>query len=106
MTDLIHVLMEMRSGVVASELSKEFSELVDAVLATGKGGKFTVELEIAPSKVSMAEGILEVKLAHKTTMKKPKQDVGESHFFVTKQGALTRHDPSQMSLEDSINAGR
>lgn len=98
--------MEMRSGAVASELSKEFSELVDAILATGKGGKFTVELDISPSKVSMSEGILEVKLAHKSTMKKPKQDVGESHFFVTKQGALSRHDPSQMSMEDHINASR
>ncbi len=103
-TDLIHVLMDMRSGAVASELSKEFNELIEAILTTGRGGSFTLSLDVAPSKVSMAEGILEMKLSHKSSMKKPKQDVGESHFFVTRQGGLTRHDPSQMSMEEQVNA--
>lgn len=97
-TDLLAVLLEMRSGKVATSLNEKFNEVLGAVLETGGKGELTVKLFIKPSKMGMGGAVVEVELDHDVKLKKPELEIGRSFFFVSREGVLTREDPEQTAL--------
>ena len=101
MTDVVHVLMEMRSGKVATYINEKFNDVLRAVLDTGGKGEVTIKLSIKPSKLGMGGVVLEVDMDADTKIKKPELAIGTSVFFVDKDGSLTREDPDQMGLLDA-----
>lgn len=98
MTDVLQALMEMRNGEVAMDCNRKFNELLSAVLETGTKGKFSLSIEIKPSKFALGGAVLEVETQHECKVKKPELNVGRSLFFVAKDGRLTRDDPAQESM--------
>lgn len=71
------------------------SELVRAVVRTGKKGKVTLEIEIAPG----GEGEVEITPRLKSSL--PVPNMSTSRFFVVgEEGELSRRNPAQMSLDD------
>ena len=96
--DLLSVLLEMRSGQVATDCNEKFNEVLAAVLETGGKGKLTIELHVAPSKMGLGGAVLEVETFHECKLKKPELGIGKSVFFVTKEGKLTRDDPAQSAM--------
>lgn len=98
MTDLLQVLLDMRSGAVASDCNTKFNEVLKAVLDTGGKGELHIKLFIKPSKMGMGGAVIEVETEHDCKMKKPELEVGRSVFFVTRDGSLTRNDPAQEAM--------
>ena len=98
MTDVIAVLVEMQSGAVLTDVNQKFNEMVNAVLDTGKKGELTIKLSVKPSKWAMGGAVLQVDTFHECKIKKPELAVGNSLFFVNKDGLLTRQDPSQTAM--------
>lgn len=98
MTDLLQILLDMRSGQVASDCNAKFGEVLKAVLDTGGKGELTIKLFIKPSKMRMGGAVVEVETEHECKAKKPELHVGKSTFFVTKDGDLTRNDPNQEAM--------
>lgn len=98
MTDLLQILLDMRSGQVAADCNIKFNEVLQAVLETGGKGKLTIDLIIAPSKMGMGGAVLEVQTTHECKTKKPELEIGKSFFFVLPDGTLTREDPAQSAM--------
>lgn len=98
MTDFLNILMEMRSGKVATDVNLKFNEVLKAVLETGGKGELTIKLFVKPSKMGMGGAVIEVETEHECKLKKPELAVGRSFFFVTPDGNLTREDPDQQAM--------
>ncbi len=96
--DILQVLLDMRNGAVAADVSKKFDEVVAAVLETGGKGELTIKLFVEPSKMGMGGCVLEVEAKHECKLKKPELSIGRSVFFITKEGRLTREDPNQVAM--------
>lgn len=102
MTDLLNVLLDMRSGQVATDCNLKFNEVLKAVLDTGGKGELTIKLLIKPSKLAMGGAVIEVETEHECKLKKPELAIGKAVFFVTKDGDLTRNNPDQGPLFDGV----
>lgn len=106
--DFVHLLLEMRNGGVASDCNRKFNEVLAAVLETGAKGEVTLKLKVKPSRFALGGAVIEVETEHECTAKRPELKVGRSLFFVTKDGRLTRDDPSQEDMfttEEPVNGG-
>lgn len=100
MTDLLQVLTEMRNGAVISDCNRKFNELLAAVFETQQKGSITIKVHIKPSKLAMGGGVIEVQTEHDCSINKPELPIGQSLFFVAKDGQLTRDDPTQTDMFD------
>ena len=98
MTDFLSLLVEMRSGAVATDINTKFNEMITAVLETGGKGELTVKIKAAPSKMGLGGAVLEVETEHECRMKKPELAIGKAFFFVSRDGELTRDDPAQTAM--------
>jgi hypothetical protein len=105
-TDLLQVLLDMRSGAVAADCNKKFSEVLQAVLETGGKGELTMKLFIEPSKMGMGGAVIEVETRHECKLKKPELAAGKSFFFVTRNGDLSRDDPDQIAMFEAQGKAR
>lgn len=98
MADFVNTLMEMRQGNTAVDCTNKFSELIAAIMDTGKKGVLTLKLTVSPGR--MAHGVVkDVEITHSCVIAKPEFDSGTSIFFTTEDGELVRNDPGQMPLE-------
>lgn len=97
-TDLLQVLLDMRSGQVAADCNTKFNDVLAAVLDTGGKGELTIKLKIEPSKMGMGGAVIEVETSHECKVKKPEFQIGRSFFFVSAEGKLTREDPQQTQM--------
>jgi hypothetical protein len=91
----METLRELRGGRTLEDLADNVAEIVRAVRATGKTGELTIKLKFKPPKAGGASYLM-VEDSFKATV--PKLDHGDTVFFHTKDGGLTRQDPSQMDL--------
>lgn len=98
MIDFVNTVMEMRNGKVAADISEKFNELVSAVLDTGGTGKIAVTFDIKPARADVRGGVKEVTMSHSVKLSKPERPIGDSTFFVTPDGSLSRTDPEQMEM--------
>lgn len=86
------VVRELAGGDTYRDLSDGLAEVVQAVMATRKGGKITLELTIKPNGENSVSIIDDVKI------KVPTPPRGQNIFFTTADGALLRNDPRQKEL--------
>jgi len=96
MTDILSVLAEMRDGNVAIDISRKFTELVEAVAETNMKGEMSIKFSLSPSK--QKDGQIEMKIDYDSKVKKPEFSIGSSIFFLAQDGTLTREDPRQQKL--------
>ena len=88
-------LRDLRSGMALEDLGEELSKALDAVKKTGLPAEMTLKLKIRPPKNgSMAYLTIEDAISTKL----PKQAHGDTVFFPTADGGLSRQDPSQQDL--------
>jgi hypothetical protein len=88
-------LRDLRSGHTLEDLGEQLSQIVAAVKATGKSGELTLKLKIKPPK---SGGISYLMIEDSLSAKVPKLDHGDTVFFPTKDGGLSRMDQSQGEL--------
>ena len=86
------MLAELAYGQTLDVLTEEMAEVVNAVRTTGKAGRLTLELTVKPN------GAHGVAITDKITAKRPRDDRGESLFFIDRDGGLHRNDPRQTEL--------
>ena len=98
MTDFVKTLIELRNGAVALEGSEKLTEVLKAVMETGKKGKLALAIEITPSKVSFGRGVTEVELVAKYVTIEPAHDPAKTTFFTGEDGSLSRDDPNQVAM--------
>lgn len=86
------------------EAAETLRRVIEAVKATGKVGSITIRLDVKP-----ADGMSEAVVVHdRIASKIPEKTREGSMAFVTKEGDLSRTDPSAMPLfedEDIRDAG-
>lgn len=88
-------LRELRAGRTHDELTSALAEVLSAVRAAGKPGEVILRLKLRPPKKG---GLAYVTIEDDVTVKVPKQDRGDTVFFPTADGGLSRQDPSQLDL--------
>jgi len=88
-------LRDLRAGRTLEDLTDELAAIVTAVKATGKPGELVLRLKVKPPKTG---AITYLTLEDQITTKVPKLDRGDTVFFPTADGGLSRSDPSQGEL--------
>lgn len=88
-----HTLNTLRGGAAQEELSVALNECVIAARESGAASKLTIEITVKPNGHSG-----QYKITESWKTKLPKMDQGETLFFGTPDGNLTREDPRQQSL--------
>lgn len=89
-------LREQGGGRTHDELSETLRDLVDAVLATGKGGSLTFTLSLKPLEKGNTNALI---VTDKVTVKAPQLERKSSVFFPDQDGNLRRTDPNQLVFE-------
>ena len=95
MKPITDTLRSLRGGVLIDEASEALSELVNAVMDSGKPGKLTLELTL--TKASRNSGALVIR--DKVTVKRPAEDAFETILYATPEGSLVTQDPRQAQFE-------
>lgn len=91
------VLAEVRGGSAHARVSALLAEVSQAVSATGKKGKLTLVLDIAPMK-NAAEGTVMVTVSSVAKIPEPDDATPTSVFYADDGGNLRRDDPKQPQL--------
>lgn len=91
----METLRELRGGRTLEDLAENVAEIVKAVRTTGKSGELTLKLKFKPPKGGTSSYLM---VEDSFAAKVPKLDQGDTVFFHSRDGGLTRQDPSQMDL--------
>lgn len=91
------VLAEVRGGSAHARVSALLADVSQAVAATGKKGKLTLTLDIAPVP-NAAEGTLMVTVSSVAKIPEPDDATPTTVFFASDNGNLRRDDPRQQQL--------
>lgn len=87
-------LRDLRRGALVEQATERLAELVNAVTATGKPGKLTLELSLK----RVGRGAITV--TDKITVKSPEPQVdNETLMFPGPNGSLFTEDPAQQRLD-------
>ena len=95
-------LRELRSGRTLEDLGAELAAIVQAVKDTGKGGELVLKLKVKPPKNGAISYLM---IEDAISSKVPKLDRGDTVFFPTGDGGLSRQDPTQGNLPFTVVAG-
>jgi hypothetical protein len=90
--NFIALLQGKTGGVTLPQLDAELAELIQTVQTTGRAGTLTYKVKIIPN---AKKG---VRVEDTVDVKRPKEEVGVSFFFVGPGGSLLRNDPNQTEL--------
>jgi hypothetical protein len=90
------VLRELRAGKTNDDLAENLAQILAAVRQTGKSGELTLKLKVKPPR---AGGGTYCMIEDSIATKIPKLDHGDTVFFHTADGGLSRQDPSQQELK-------
>jgi hypothetical protein len=96
-------LRELRAGHTLEELGEELANLLNAVKETRKSGSITLRIVVKPPK---SGGFSYVQVTDEVTVKLPKLDKGDTVFFPTADGGLSRSDQSQRDLPFGTKPGQ
>ena len=99
----LEFLASIDQGRAVGQAAESYPRLVEAVHDTGKKGRFTLEITVAP------EGAGEVRtvvVTCKCSVKVPEKDTRQTVFFVTDDMQLSRTDPNQLEFEMPVMAPR
>lgn len=97
--DFIGALLEMQNGRVASEINREWADLLNAIIENGGGGTFTLKLAVKPVGTDESGRVSQVEIDHDIKASKPKRRSGKAFFFTTQDGNLSRKDQRQEEIE-------
>lgn len=97
--NFVAVLTQLRRGAAVVDASEGLAELVKSVRATGKKGKLTITIGVAPLNKGDA-----LDVSAEVAVKIPKPDAGSSIFFPEDDGTLVRNDPRQGELRLTVVA--
>lgn len=101
---IVYLLQHRRGGECITELSQSLAQLASAVRSSGKKGKLTLELEIAP--LSKGGGTA-IGVIDRIAVKLPAEEKEVSVFYVGDDGRLSRNDPRQRELPlQAVEGGR
>lgn len=92
MRSFADVLREVSGGRAYENANARLAEVVAGVLDSRKAGEITLKLKVTPN------GDNTVKVTVQTTAKVPEPNIGDSIFFASEDGDLTRDDPRQEKL--------
>lgn len=96
--DFISIFTDLRNGRAHIDVSRQLSELIEAVVELKKKGTLTLQLTITPSAVHESGRLADTQLSWTCKIKKPEATTGGTTFFVTEDGKLSRVDPDQGAL--------
>lgn len=96
--DFVTMLMEVQSGEAAMLADRKLQELVQAIRDTAGGGTLTLKMSVKPGKLGMGGVVQTVVATVDVAIKKPELQLGDSIFYVTEEGSLSRSDPRQDAL--------
>lgn len=88
-------VQEQRRGALHTELSDHLADLVHSCVETGKKGKLTLTVTVAPMKGS-SDGVLTV--TDDVKVAAPKPDARPAIFYADEHGNLSRNDPRQLEI--------
>lgn len=88
------VLRDLGKGQVADEAAVMLTTLVQAVIAHGKKGTFTLKVAVAPLKGTTSQ----LQVSAQATSSPPAGDPVAAVFWADHAGNLLRHDPRQDPL--------
>lgn len=91
--NFLSLLQNKTGGVSLHDLDRELGDLVETVQQTGRPGVLTYKVKILPN---AKKG---VRVEDTVDVKKPKEELGISYFWVGSGGALLRNDPNQSELQ-------
>jgi hypothetical protein len=102
MQDIIGVLTNIRNGGALMAINEDFTQLVKAVIATGKKGALTVKINLKPAGMNRQNEVTEMGVDLNVTSTIPKHPPGAGLFFVGKHGVLSRNDPAQTEMFEGM----
>ena len=89
------ILRDLDMGVAVDDLTTDLTDLVNAVIETGKGGMLTLKIGIKPPARRDSSA---VEIGYDIKCTKPKLPAAKTILFATPGGDLVREDPRQASL--------
>lgn len=99
----LDVLRELRAGRTHDDLTDALAEIQRAVVATGRPGEVRLTLKMRPPKKG---GLAYVTIEDDVQVKLPRQDRGDTVFFPTADGGLSRQDPAQLEMKLRLAASQ
>lgn len=106
MADVLAVLAQVGRGRGLQEIGSEFDRVLEAVRTAGGTGEVTIKLKIHGKAWDQnTNRLTEVGVSHQVSSKAPKRKIGESTFFVTREGDLSRNNPEQDEMFDETVEG-
>ena len=100
MKSFAHLLNEINEGSTHAALTQDMQDLLRTVQTTGRAGKLTITLKVAPAVRNTSGGDIDrINLTVDRTLALPKPETPTDFFYLTKDGETTRNHPKQQSLE-------
>lgn len=96
----VDLLGTLRRGTLLEDAAAQLQDLLDAIQETGDSGTLTLAIEIKPQKHDA--GVLVI--TDKITSKVPRVGVAPTIAYLTPAGEITRRDPRQPALPESVDA--
>ena len=91
----LRTVAQFDKGTSTNDASLKLAELIKTVRATGRGGKLTFELTVAPASRG---SINTLKLVGEVKVKLPKLPAPECIMFATDDNTLQKSDPNQTEM--------
>ena len=100
MKSFAHLLNEINEGSTHAALTQDMADLLRTVQTTGRAGKLTITLKVAPAARNTSGGDIDrINLTVDRTLALPKPETPTDFFYLTEDGETTRNHPKQQTLE-------
>lgn len=100
MKSFAHLLNEINEGSTHAALTQDMADLLRTVQTTGRAGKLTITLKVAPAVRNTSGGDIDrINLTVDRTLALPKPETPTDFFYLTEDGETTRNHPKQQALE-------
>lgn len=100
MKSFAHLLNEINEGSTHAALTQDMADLLRTVQTTGRAGKLTITLKVAPAVRNTSGGDIDrINLTVDRTLALPKPETPTDFFYLTEDGETTRNHPKQQTLE-------
>lgn len=100
MKSFAHPLNEINEGSTHAALTQDMADLLRTVQTTGRAGKLTITLKVAPAVRNTSGGDIDrINLTVDRTLALPKPETPTDFFYLTEDGETTRNHPKQQTLE-------
>ncbi len=100
MKSFAQLLNEINEGSTHAALTQDMADLLRTVQTTGRAGKLTITLKVAPAVRNTSGGDIDrINLTVDRTLALPKPETPTDFFYLTEDGETTRNHPKQQTLE-------